>query len=243
MAGTAPTTSTRSTTRTPVNPYGFKDQHYPNVYAGFTDPQFGPAGNPNEALGSLWYHDHHLDFTAQNVYKGMFGCYNLFDALDTGVRGTGLKLPAEQYDIPIFFHDALFDSTCQTVFDLFNLDGILGDRFLANGAIQPYLNVEKRRYRFRLYAPGPSRWWEWSIWDGTNMLPFWQICHRRQPAAQRRAGDQRADRRGRAGRHHRRLQQDQGERASTSSTARSRSTAAVRPAGRSPPARRCCRST
>ena len=106
----------------------------------------------------------------------MFGCYNLFDDLDTGVRGTGLKLPAEQYDIPIFFHDALFDSTCQTVFDLFNLDGILGDRFLANGAIQPYLNVEKRRYRFRLYAPGPSRWWEWSLWDGTNFLPFWQIC-------------------------------------------------------------------
>jgi FtsP/CotA-like multicopper oxidase with cupredoxin domain len=158
-----------------VNPYGYKDQHYPNVYAGFTDPKFGPAGNPKEALGSLWYHDHHLDFTAQNVYKGMFGCYNLFDDLDTGVRGTGLKLPAEQYDIPIFFHDALFDSTCQTVFDLFNLDGILGDRFLANGAIQPYLNVEKRRYRFRLYAPGPSRWWEWSLWDGTNFLPFWQI--------------------------------------------------------------------
>jgi FtsP/CotA-like multicopper oxidase with cupredoxin domain len=158
-----------------VNPYGFKDQHYPNVYAGFTDPKYGPAGDPREALGSLWYHDHHLDFTAQNVYKGMFGCYNLFDDLDTGVRGTGLKLPAEQYDIPIFFHDALFDSTCQTVFDLFNLDGILGDRFLANGAIQPYLNVERRRYRFRLYAPGPSRWWEWSLWDGTNFLPFWQI--------------------------------------------------------------------
>ena len=40
-------------------------------------------GNPTEALGSLWYHDHHLDFTAQNVYKGMFGCYNLFDDMDT----------------------------------------------------------------------------------------------------------------------------------------------------------------
>ena len=160
--------------RTPVNPNGFKDQHYPNVLAGFTDPQYGPAGNPNEALGSLWYHDHHLDFTAQNVYKGMFGCYNLFDDLDTGT-GSGLGLPHGEFDIPIFFHDALFDKNCQTVFDLFNLDGILGDRFLANGVIQPYLNVKKCRYRFRLYAPGPSRWWEWSLWDGTNFLPFWQI--------------------------------------------------------------------
>jgi FtsP/CotA-like multicopper oxidase with cupredoxin domain len=158
-----------------INPNGFKDQHYPNVLAGFTDPTFGPGGNPSEAMSSLWYHDHHLDFTAQNVYKGMFGCYNLFDNLDSG-DGTGLRLPHGEYDIPIFFHDALFDSTCQTVFDLFNLDGILGDRFLANGAIQPFLNVKKCRYRFRLYAPGPSRWWEWALWDGTNFLPFWQIA-------------------------------------------------------------------
>jgi FtsP/CotA-like multicopper oxidase with cupredoxin domain len=104
----------------------------------------------------------------------MFGCYNLFDPLDSG-DGTGLRLPHGEYDVPIFFHDALFDRNCQTVFDLFNLDGILGDRFLANGVIQPHFEVKKCRYRFRLYAPGPSRWWEWSLWDGTNFLPFWQI--------------------------------------------------------------------
>jgi FtsP/CotA-like multicopper oxidase with cupredoxin domain len=61
------------------------------------------------------------------------------------------------------------------VFDLFDLDGILGDRFCANGAIQPFLDVDKRRYRFRLYNPGPSRWCEWALFDGTHFLPFWQI--------------------------------------------------------------------
>jgi FtsP/CotA-like multicopper oxidase with cupredoxin domain len=157
-----------------INPHGFKDQHYPNVLAGFTDPQFGSGGNPAEALSSLWYHDHHLDFTAQNVYKGMFGCYNLFDKADSG-DGTGLGLPYGKYDVPIFFHDVLLDSSCQTVFDLFNLDGILGDRFMANGVIQPHFEVDKCRYRFRLYAPGPSRWWDWSLWDGVNFQPFWQI--------------------------------------------------------------------
>jgi FtsP/CotA-like multicopper oxidase with cupredoxin domain len=157
-----------------INPLGFKDQHYPNVLAGFTDPTYGSGGNPAEALSSLWYHDHHLDFTAQNVYKGMFGCYNLFDDKDSG-NGTGLGLPFGEFDVPIFFHDALFDHNCQTVFDLFNLDGILGDRFLANGQIQPNFEVKQCRYRFRLYAPGPSRWWEWSLWDGTNFQPFWQI--------------------------------------------------------------------
>ena len=77
--------------------------------------------------------------------------------------------------MPIFFNDFLFDQDFQLVFDLFDLDGILGDKYLANGAIQPYLNVDKRRYRFRLYNPGPSRWWEFALYDGTNFLPFWQI--------------------------------------------------------------------
>jgi FtsP/CotA-like multicopper oxidase with cupredoxin domain len=164
----------------PVNPHGFKDQHYPNVLAGFTDKTWAAgdprdAGNPLEALSSLWYHDHHLDFTAQNVYKGMFGCYNLFDNQDTGDETTGLRLPSGEYDVPIFFNDFLFDRDCQQVFDLFNLDGILGDRFTANGVIQPHFEVAARRYRFRLYAPGPSRWWEFALWDGKNYLPFWQI--------------------------------------------------------------------
>jgi FtsP/CotA-like multicopper oxidase with cupredoxin domain len=157
-----------------LNPHGYKDQHYPNVYAGYTT-RGDMVGDSREALGSLWYHDHHLDYTAQNVYKGMFGCYNLFDDLDTGVEGTGLRLPAGNYDVPMFFNDFVFDQNCQTVFDLFNLDGILGDKFAVNGAIQPYLNVEKRRYRFRLYVPGPSRWYEFALWDGSKYLPFWQI--------------------------------------------------------------------
>jgi len=157
-----------------INPLGFKDQHYPNVLAGYT-AQGNLVGDPREALSSLWYHDHHLDFTAQNVYRGMFGCYTLFDDQDTGNETTGLRLPSGKYDVPIFFHDVIFDRDCQPVFDLFNLDGILGDRFCANGAIQPTLKVDKRRYRFRLYNPGPSRWYEFALWDGTALVPFWQI--------------------------------------------------------------------
>jgi FtsP/CotA-like multicopper oxidase with cupredoxin domain len=157
-----------------TNPFGFKDQHYPNVCAGFTDSRFGPQGDSNEALSSLWYHDHHLDYTAQNVYKGLFGCYTLFDDKDTG-DGGGLRLPHGEFDVPIFFNDFLFDRDCQQVFDLFNLDGIMGDRFCANGVIQPFFNVKKRRYRFRLYNPGPSRWYEFALFDGVKFLPFWQI--------------------------------------------------------------------
>jgi FtsP/CotA-like multicopper oxidase with cupredoxin domain len=55
------------------------------------------------------------------------------------------------------------------VFDLFNLDGILGDKFLVNGVIQPFLNVEPRRYRFRMLDTGPSRFYEFFLTDLNNL--------------------------------------------------------------------------
>jgi FtsP/CotA-like multicopper oxidase with cupredoxin domain len=172
------------------NPLGFKDSHYPNVYAGYVSLDNAaqnsiatPAGDPTEAMSSLWYHDHHVDFTAQNVYKGMFGPYVLFDARDTGNENvanphdpnSNIGLPSGAFDIPIFFNDFVLDKDFQLVFDLFNLDGILGDTFCANGAIKPKLSVLARRYRLRLYNPGPSRWYEFALFDGSNFLPFYQV--------------------------------------------------------------------
>lgn len=160
--------------RNALNPRGFKDQHYPNAYAGYT-ARNDLVGDPAEAMGSLWYHDHHIDFTAQNMYKGMVGAYTLFDALDTGDETTGLRLPSGEFDVPIMFGDFIFDGNHQPVFDLFNTDGILGDKFSANGAIQPYFRVRQRQYRLRLYNHGPARWYDFALYDGTRFLPFWQI--------------------------------------------------------------------
>jgi hypothetical protein len=55
----------------------FYDQHYPNVLAGINSTHPG-TGDINEALSTLFYHDHRVDFTSQNVYKGLAGFYLLF---------------------------------------------------------------------------------------------------------------------------------------------------------------------
>jgi FtsP/CotA-like multicopper oxidase with cupredoxin domain len=142
----------------------FCDQYYPNVLAGFNSTN-QPNGDVNEALSTLWYHDHRVDFTSQNTYKGLFGFYCLFNQFDTGDETTGFRLPSfPQFDIPLAFNDKVFDPTTgQLVFDLFNLDGILGDKFLVNGVIQPFLQVSARRYRFRPLDPGPSRFYEFFL--------------------------------------------------------------------------------
>src|SRR5882672_1875006 len=161
---------------------GYKDQHYPNVYAGFSttprDPKAPADGDPNEALASLWYHDHRVDFTAANVVHGLAGFYNLFDHLDTGDENTGLRLPSGPYDVPIMFFDPAFDPEYQGVFDVFNTDGVLGDKFTANGIIQPKFAVKQRRYRLRLLNIGPARWYEFWVADSKGKFiakPFWQI--------------------------------------------------------------------
>ena len=142
----------------------FCDQYYPEVLAGFNSDN-ASTGDIEEALSTLWYHDHRVDFTAQNTYKGLFGFHLLFNQFDTGDETTGFHLPSyPQFDIPLAFADKVYDPTTgQLVFDLFNLDGILGDKFLVNGVIQPFLQVSPRRYRFRLLDPGPSRFYEFFL--------------------------------------------------------------------------------
>src|SRR6516164_9840375 len=168
----------------PCDFYGighFCDQYYPNVLAGFNSTN-KPDGDINESLSTLWYHDHRVDFTSQNTYKGLVGFYLLFNQFDTGDEGTGFHLPSfPQFDIQLAFADRVYDPLSGLLaFDLFALDGILGDKFLVNGAIQPFLQVKPRRYRFRLLNTGPSRFYEFFLTDLNSpnaQNPFWVIAN------------------------------------------------------------------
>ena len=162
----------------------FYDYHYPNVYAGVNSTHPG-TGDIKEAMHTLWYHDHRIDHTAENTYKGLAGTYILFNEFDTGNENTGFRLPSfgdgqnplTSFDIYMVFNDKLFDEqTGLLAFDLFNTDGILGDKFLVNGKIQPVLHVSPRRYRFRWLNTGPSRFYQMFVLGPNNTTKsFWQI--------------------------------------------------------------------
>jgi FtsP/CotA-like multicopper oxidase with cupredoxin domain len=158
----------------------FRGQYYDYFhnmrFAGWNSTN-RPDGNIQEALGFLWYHDHRVDHTAENTYKGLVGPAIVFNAFDTGDESTGLHLPSfPGYDIPLVFGDKLFDPrTGLLAFDTFNTDGILGNVFLVNGLAQPFLEVSKRRYRFRLLDAGPSRFYEFFLTNPdapTQSIPF-----------------------------------------------------------------------
>ena len=161
----------------------FRGQYYDYFYnmrfAGWnsTNP---PDGDIQEYQSFLWYHDHRVDHTAENTYKGLVGPALVFGAVDTGDESTGLHLPSFQagggFDIPLVFADRLFDPTTGLLaFDTFNTDGILGNVFLVNGKASPFLEVSKRRYRFRLLDAGPSRFYQFFLTNPDNLsqsIPF-----------------------------------------------------------------------
>jgi FtsP/CotA-like multicopper oxidase with cupredoxin domain len=153
-------------------PGRFKDHFYPNVYAGLD--QFGGIGDSREALGTLWYHDHTMDFTSPNILWGLSGFYLLFDNLDSGnerdPNPAALRLPSYPYDYPLIFGDKRFDANGRLFYDQFNPEGVLGDRVCVNGKIKPVLRVARRKYRFRFLNGGPSRFYIFSLVDKNFFL-------------------------------------------------------------------------
>ena len=83
-----------------------------------------PAGNDDrEKQSFFWFHDHRMDHTGSNVYKGMVGLFPIYDpknGMDMGDETKGLRLPGVRkdnsdgsfdvdYDIPLAFYDCRLD--------------------------------------------------------------------------------------------------------------------------------------
>jgi FtsP/CotA-like multicopper oxidase with cupredoxin domain len=126
-------------------------------------------GDWRETMSTHWFHDHMLDFTAQNVYKGNAAMMNYYSALDRGKEdfddGVNLRLPSgtalpwgnRDYDVNLVVADKAWDREGQLWFNIFNLDGFVGDQVLTNFGYKPYLDVRARRYRMRILNGSVSR--------------------------------------------------------------------------------------
>jgi FtsP/CotA-like multicopper oxidase with cupredoxin domain len=107
--------------------------------------------------------------------------FNLYSGLDRGNEdiddGVNLRLPSGSakdwgnldYDVNLMLADKAFDREGQLYFDIFNFDGFLGDVMTTNLAYNPYFEVERRKYRFRILASAVSRSWKLSLDSGESM--------------------------------------------------------------------------
>jgi spore coat protein A len=127
----------------------------------------------NQDAAMLWYHDHALGITRLNVYAGMFGCFIVRDDFEDG-----LNLPKGKYEIPLTMYDRSFDADGQLFYPTSGdpqspwVSEVFGDVVLVNGKLFPYLEVEPRKYRFRLLNASNARFLNLTL---SNDQKFYQI--------------------------------------------------------------------
>ena len=188
-------------------PGQYYDYHYPILLAGFTSMNTAasdrlassPADNGglnlvpgdwHETMSTHWFHDHMFSFTAQNVYKGNAAMFNIYSGLDRGNEeindGVNLRLPSGSakdwgnldYDVNLMLADKAFDANGQLAMDILQFDGFIGDVMTVNLAYKPFMNVERRKYRFRILNASVSRFFKLALVSTTGAAqPVYQIAN------------------------------------------------------------------
>jgi spore coat protein A len=125
-----------------------------------------PCHYPNDqAATTLWYHDHALGITRLNVYAGLAGFYLIRDDEEDA-----LNLPSGPYEIPLMIQDRKFGVDGSLLYPP-PQDGthpmwmqeFFGDTICVNGKAAPFLEVEPRKYRFRLVNASNSRFYHLTL--------------------------------------------------------------------------------
>ncbi|MAE66232.1 MAG: copper oxidase [Phycisphaeraceae bacterium] len=144
----------------------------------------GPAGNNlvttytnDQRAANNWYHDHAMGITRLNVYAGLSGFYLIRDQEEAA-----LGLPSGGFEIPLVLQDRSFYDDGRLFYpagpgdlsspgvgdplaglpasfpeDASQVPLFLADANLVNGTVWPFLEVEPRKYRFRLLNGANSR--------------------------------------------------------------------------------------
>ena len=156
--------------RTVVHLHGGK---VPADSDGYPENWYAPGKSaiyyyPNsQDAAMLWYHDHALGINRLNVFAGLLGVFLVRDELEDA-----LDLPRGKYEIPLVIYDRILDLEGQLNYPV-SADAtkpwtpeVFGDAMLVNGKIFPYLEVEPRKYRFRVLNGANARFFHLSFSNG-----------------------------------------------------------------------------
>jgi spore coat protein A, manganese oxidase len=144
---------------------------YPEAWItpdGKTGPTYdpGPSHYPNDqAATTLWYHDHALGITRLNVVAGLAGVYVIRDDEEET-----LNLPSGEYEMPLLIQDRSFlaDGSLwyppapQGTHPMW-MQEYFGETICVNGKATPFLEVEARKYRFRMVNGSNSRFYHLAL--------------------------------------------------------------------------------
>jgi len=123
---------------------------------------------PNQQDAALlWYHDHALGINRLNVFAGLLGLCIIRDPVEDA-----LNLPRGKYEVPLVLYDRTFDEMGQLYYPVGVpprspwVSEFFGNTVLVNGKIFPFLEVEPRKYRFRVLNGANARFFRLSLSSG-----------------------------------------------------------------------------
>ncbi len=188
--------------RTPTASDGYPEDW---VVPGKSQTCFYPS---RQDAALLFYHDHTMGINRLNIYAGLQGFAIVRDPIEAT-----LNLPSGKFEIPLMICDRLLRADGQLDYPISEMAGhpwvpeVFGNVLMVNGKMQPYLDVEPRRYRLRLMNGSNGRFYRFSL-AGKNefqVIANDQGLLRSRARAARSAGSRRAGRHRRgfcaAGRH------------------------------------------
>lgn len=135
---------------------------------------------PNQQPATaLWYHDHALGITRLNVYAGLAGMYII-----RSDQERSLNLPSGIYEIPLIIQDKSFNPDGSLFYpktvtvqnpppdfpEVSITPGFAGDTIIVNGKAWPYLEVEQRKYRFRILNASNERFYRMKLDSGQDFI-------------------------------------------------------------------------
>ncbi|MGA8114737.1 MAG: multicopper oxidase domain-containing protein [Actinocatenispora sp.] len=131
-----------------------------------------------QRAATLWYHDHRMDFSAPQVWRGLVGMFVVRDDEDDA-----LPLPRGDREIPLLICDRSFGEDGSFAYPALDpsltmtpgvrrayMQGVQGDVILVNGAPWPELEVTATRYRFRVVNASNARRYELALSTGDEFV-------------------------------------------------------------------------
>jgi len=154
--------------------------HAPASSDGHPTDLIAPGGQkdytyPNQQLpATLWYHDHAVDLTGPHIYMGLSGFYIMSDTLEDNLNlpGPGPSTPFGN-DIPLLIQDRLFNTSGSLSYPMTDdalVRGVLGDKMVVNGVVQPFFRVPRRKVRFRLLNGANARIFDFALSNGQQFI-------------------------------------------------------------------------
>ncbi len=136
-----------------------------------------PDINIIDRSGTYFYHPHPHGRTGYQVYHGLAGMVIIEDEEEDRLKNL-LDLEYGFTDLPLIIQDKTFSPNGDLIYNPIGMNGTMGfwgDTVLVNLTPNPYLNVSRRVYRFRILNGSNARPYRLVLLKGSDKMRFWVI--------------------------------------------------------------------